>query len=147
MHRALLPIVLTVLLLAAAAPAPAPAEEPEAVAADGTPTVFYFHGERRCMTCRAIEKAADTVVHGAFAEELENGSLAWKVVNFDEDRHRHYVEEIGLPGSGVVLARVTPGGEVREPEILQKVWVLSRDEKKMRDYLRSEIETFLGKAR
>jgi hypothetical protein len=109
--------------------------------------VFYFHGDRRCATCRAIEKAADTVVHGAFAEQLESGMLAWKVVNFDEDQHRHYIEEIGLPGSGVVLARVAPSGEVREPEILQKVWLLSRDEQKMREYLRSEIETFLGKAR
>ena len=147
MRFALLPIVLTVLLLAAVAPTPAPAAEPGAAAPGETPTVFYFHGDRRCMTCRAIENAASNVVHDAFAAELERGALAWKVVNFDEDQHRHYIEEIGLPGSGVVLAMVSEGGEVSQSEILQKVWRLSRDEKAMKEYLRGEIETFLRKAR
>lgn len=111
-----------------------------------TPTLFYFHGERRCSTCRSIEQAADTVVRGKFGHSLEKGALDWRVVNFERKEHRHYVEEIGLPGSSLVLARVSPDGGVRESRILHKVWTLSRDPVRMRQYIAAEIATYVGEA-
>ena len=123
------------------------ADAPEAAAGDAQPTVFYFHGKMRCSTCRSIEKAAHTVVHERYAERLEAGELNWQVVNFDESGNNHYVEDVGLAGSSVVLAMVSPGGEVRRAKILQKVWRLSRDEQKMRDYIAEEIAAYMDDAR
>ena len=93
------------------------AAEPTA-SQDAVPTVFYFHGERRCATCRSIEATASAVVRGQFSERLASGTLEWKVVNFDEKENNHFIKDLGLAGSGVVIARVSPTGVVSQHKIL-----------------------------
>jgi hypothetical protein len=144
MHRLLLSACLIAFTLLGAGSGLAFAAEPPATNDDSTPTVFYFHGDRRCTTCRSIERTADAVVNEEFAKRLQAGDLAWRVVNYDEKENRHYVKELALAGSGVVVARVSSGGEITEPKILQDVWRLARDEERMRQYLASEIAIYLG---
>jgi hypothetical protein len=144
MHRLLLSACLIAFTLPGAGSGLALAADPPATIDDSTPTVFYFHGDRRCATCRSIERTADAVVHEKFAKRLQAGVLAWMVVNYDEKKNRHYVKELSLAGSGVVVARVSSGGEITEPKILQDVWRLTRDEERMREYLASEIASYLG---
>ena len=138
-------LLLALVALVAALDLPLAAETAKAPG-DATPTVFYFHGAQRCSTCRSIERAADTVLHQRFAEALDAGDIAWKVVNFDEQENRHYVKDLSLAGSGVVIALVTPTGEVRDPKV-QDVWRFSRDESRMHQYLTSEIAEYLGSER
>ncbi len=105
--------------------------------------MFYFHGKRRCMTCKNIESTAGKVVREQFAEQLKAGTLAWRVVNFEEKGNEHYVKDLGLVGAGVVVARVDKAGKVRDAKNLQKVWQLSRDETGMRKYLMREVGPYL----
>ena len=123
------------------------ADSPEAASREAQPTVFYFHGKMRCSTCRSIEKAAHTVVHERYAKRLEAGELDWQTVNVHEAGNYHYVEDVGLTGSSVVLAMVSPGGEVRRAKILQKVWRLSRDKQRMRGYIAEEIAAYMADVR
>jgi hypothetical protein len=119
------------------------AAEPPA-SKDAVPTVFYFHGERRCTTCRSIEATASAVVREQFPERLASGTLEWKVVNFDEKENNHFIKDLGLAGSGVVIARVSPTGVVSQHKILQDVWRLARDKAGMRTYLVEEIADYLS---
>ena len=47
--------------------------------------VYYFHGNVRCKTCRAIEAYTAEAIHEGFEEEIASGRLIWKPVNVDED--------------------------------------------------------------
>jgi hypothetical protein len=144
MRRFLISTSLIALLSITTVTGSALAEEPAVPADDGKATVFYFHGDRRCKTCRSIEQAADTVVHEQFGDKLKSGDLAWKVINFDKEKNSHYIKDLSLAGSGVVIARVLPSGEIRDAKVLQDVWRLSRDEAGMSKYLFAEITEYLG---
>ena len=55
----------------------------DALPADGV-VVYYFHGNKRCSTCRRLEAYSEEAITGGFASELENGDLVWLVVNTDD---------------------------------------------------------------
>ena len=55
----------------------APAPDPEAAqaTADDVVMVYYFHGNVRCATCRAIESQTHETVESDFASQLESGEV------------------------------------------------------------------------
>jgi hypothetical protein len=105
--------------------------------------VYYFHGERRCRTCRAIESKTHDVVRTRFAEQLQAGSLSWEVVNYDEPQNDHFIRDFGLVSASVVLVEMN-GDETVRYEVLQKTWSLVRDETRFEHYVRHAITEFLG---
>ena len=110
--------------------------------ADGV-VAFYFHGNVRCATCKKIEAYSDEAVHSGFAESLEDGALAWRVVNIDEPENRHFVQDFQLVTRSVVLAEYRDGRVVRW-ENLDKVWQLVRSKDSFVDYVQNETREFLG---
>lgn len=134
-------LALSVFALFAAMPVSLLAEE-AASPAEKT-AVFYFHGKKRCMTCRNIEKTASKAVETQFAEALESGQLEWHVVNFEEKGNEHYVKELSLVGSGIVVAHVDETGKLTDAKTLQKVWRLSSDQSGMSQYLKKEVTPYL----
>ena len=99
--------------------ASAPSEQPQVV------TVYYFHGETRCETCLAIERATERVVNERFAEELAEGTLRYEAVNYDAPSERHFREDYDLAFGTVVVQGV---GEDRPWENLADVWSLVHDD-------------------
>ena len=134
-------LALSVLAILAALPASLLAEE--AASPDEKTAVFYFHGNKRCMTCRSIESTASKAVKTLFAEPMKSGQLEWHVVNFEEKGNEHYVKELSLVGAGVVVAHVDEAGKLTDAKTLQKVWRLSSDEDGMRQYLEKEVTPYL----
>ena len=104
---------------------------------------FYFHGNVRCATCKKIEAYADEAVHSGFAESLEDGDLAWQVVNIDEPENRHFVQDFQLVTRSVVLVEYRDGQVVRW-ENLDKVWQLVRSKDLFVEYVQNETQEFLG---
>ena len=123
------------------------AEEPDKGAvsgaiADGV-VAIYFHGNVRCATCKKIESYADEAVQSGFAEALDEGVLAWRVVNVDETENKHFIQDFQLVTRSVVLAEYREGKVVRW-ENLDKVWQLVRSKDQFVDYIQSETREFLG---
>jgi len=123
------------------------AAEAEAAAGDAAGDrqvgVYYFHGERRCKTCRTIEAFAQEVVQGRFAKQLESGALAWRAVNFDEPENEHFIEEFDLASSSLVLVEMRDGKPARF-EVLEKTWSLVRDKPAFEQYVAEAVRSFLG---
>jgi hypothetical protein len=123
------------------------AEEPDTDVKSGTiadgVVAIYFHGNVRCATCRKIESYAHEAVKSGFSEALEEGSLAWRVINVDEAENAHFIQDFQLVTKSVVLAEYREGQVVRW-ENLDKVWQLVRDEDRFVDYIQSETREFLG---
>jgi hypothetical protein len=104
--------------------------------------LYYFHGARRCNTCRSIEAFAQQAVEGKFGDALESGALQWKVVNVDEPANEHYLTDFNLVGSSLVLVEMK-GEEVARHEVLQEVWTLVRDEPRFVEYVQRSVDEYL----
>jgi len=125
---------------------PAPAGTPEAApdAGEGERQVvlYYFHGNRRCNTCRKIESYAFETADSWHRKQLESGELTWKVVNYEEAEQRHFAKEFGLFSASLVLVETRNGETVRH-EVLQKVWTLVRDKPEFERYVRKALDRYL----
>lgn len=104
--------------------------------------LYYFHGTRRCNTCRAIESYAQEAVEEKYADALQAGTLSWTVLNTDEAENAHFVKDFGLVSSSLVLVEVG-GGEVRRHEVLQDAWTLVRDKPRFMEYVQKSVRAYL----
>ena len=78
--------------IAAAAGNPAAAQ-----ALDDGLVVYYFHGDIRCPTCRAIESQSHETVEKDFAEQLRSGEMTWKILNYEKPESADLAKEVRCP--------------------------------------------------
>ena len=83
--------------------------------------VYYFHGDTRCTTCRAIEEQSHAAITGNFKEALAEGQLEWRLVNFDTPGNSHFRDDFQLSFQSVVLVEERDGKVVRWKN-LADVW-------------------------
>jgi len=120
----------------------APSKPPDTIT--GVVTVYYFHGDTRCSTCREIESRTAEVVQRRFAGPVEVGMLRFMSVNFDDAAERHYREDYNL-SFGTVLVQGT--GESKPWMNLPDVWTLIHDDPAaFETYLVENIQTMLDTA-
>ena len=105
--------------------------------------VYYAHGNTRCPTCRKIESQAHEAVTSGFADELKAGSVAWKIVNYEEPAGKRFVEEYGVQVPTVVLVRVEDG-KPADWKRLDRLWGLVGDKRPFIEYVQAEILAMQG---
>jgi len=103
---------------------------------------YYFHGTRRCHTCRTIEAQAQEAISTRFAEQLRQGRLKWAAVNLEDIGNEHYASDYAVTGSSLVIAEVKGGRPVRFAK-LEKVWQLVYQKPAFMDYVGAEVTAFL----
>jgi hypothetical protein len=104
--------------------------------------VYYFHGTRRCKTCRTIETYSKEAVEGRYGAQLKSGQLKWKVVNIDEPDNEHFAEDFGLVSSSLVVVEAD-GDKVTKYQVLQDVWTLVRDKPRFIQYVQRSVGEYL----
>ncbi len=104
--------------------------------------VYYFHGTRRCRTCKKIESLSETSVKNNFQAALKNGTLVWKPLNVDTLENKHFIKDYNLYTRSVVLAEIQNDKQVRWKN-LDQVWQLVQKEDIFKNYIRDEIEAYL----
>lgn len=62
--------------------------------------VYYFHGDRRCVTCQAVGAVAETTVSEKFGA---NPDVAFLEVNIDRAENEKLAEKFQVSGSGLYL--------------------------------------------
>jgi len=103
---------------------------------------WYFHGTKRCNTCRAIEAQAREAVEEGFPEALLQGLLEWRVTNVDEPGNGRFVTDYGLTGSSLVLVEFRDGRQARFRP-LDRVWNLVADRASFQAYVQQEVRSWL----
>ena len=132
-------------------PPPVMASETENVAATSSTdsgsgiVAFYFHGNKRCSTCRKLEAYSAEAITGGFAAELDSGELGWRVVNTDDKENAHFITDFELVTKSVVLVEYSDGEVVRWKN-LKLVWQLVGDEDGFVRYVRDETRDFLAES-
>jgi hypothetical protein len=122
---------------------PAPAKSATAPAPEGSSFVaYYFHGTRRCVTCKAIQAQAQEAITTRLAEELRKGRLRWEAVNLEEMGNDHYASAYDVTGSTLVIAEVKGGRPVRFAK-LEQTWELVRNKPAFLTYVADEVAAFM----
>ena len=68
--------------------------------------VYYFHKNRRCPTCMAIEKQTRKVLKEApYAAAKDNKELAFKSMNSENSVHTKLVKELKVSGSALIILK------------------------------------------
>ncbi|MCL3782437.1 thioredoxin [Prolixibacteraceae bacterium JC049] len=67
-------------------------------------TVFYFHGDRRCATCKAVGKVAKNTVEEKFAN---NSKVEFLDVNIDQAANAALAEKMKISGSALCIGNST----------------------------------------
>lgn len=105
--------------------------------------VYYFHGDIRCPTCRAIESQTHETVQNVFADQLASGRVAWKIVNYDKPEGTDLAKQFDVHMANVVLAQMD-GGEIENWKRLDRVWALVGDKPAFIEFVRTEIGQMLA---
>jgi hypothetical protein len=116
----------------------------EIATTDRTLIVYYFHGNKRCNTCRTIEAYTEEAIRTAFPDELRSGRLVWMAVNVDAPENEHFVQDYGLTTRTVVLVDVDQGNEEKWTR-LERVWELVQKKEAFVDYITENTNVYLAK--
>jgi hypothetical protein len=104
--------------------------------------VYYFHGKMRCPTCMSIESYAKEAVESGFAEQLKDGRLEWKIVNYEESGNEHFATDYNLAAPCVVLVKVRDNKQV-DWRGLPEVWEHVGDKPAFVQFVGKNVREFL----
>ena len=110
---------------------------------DSGVVAYYFHGNFRCASCRAIEAYTKEALELYFNDEIASGKLELRVVNVEEKGNEHFVNDYKLYTKSVVLSKVEGGKEVNYKN-LEGVWQYLRNKQQFFDYVKKETEAFIA---
>ena len=114
----------------------------DALPADGV-VVYYFHGNKRCLTCKKMEALADEVIRDRFGERLGDGSVVFRVVDLETDATRHFIADFELVNKAVVMVE-RRGGEDLAWRRLDAIWEKIADDEAYSDYIAENLAACLG---
>ena len=123
----------------------APPFRPAATSGGAQVVVTYFHTTARCVSCIRIEDTTTASISEAFAREIAEGRLVWRVLNTDEPSNGHFVADYGLFTKSVIVSDQRSGREIRWKN-LDQVWHLLDDPAAFRAYVEREVRAFLESA-
>jgi hypothetical protein len=103
---------------------------------------YYFHGKVRCPTCESIETYSKEAVETGFAEQLKDGRLEWRIVNYEEPGNEHYAADYNLAAPCVVLV-VMHGREQVQWRGLPEVWEHVNDKASLIEFVQKNVREML----
>jgi len=124
-------------------PAPATNETDAPVAETGQQVIVYAaHMTFRCPECTQIEWFARELVESEFADELADGRLEFRTIDYMRDLA--FARKYNISSSTVVVIRMDDGKE-QGFQRLDEVWTKVKDREAFFDYVRTAIRDSLGK--
>jgi hypothetical protein len=105
---------------------------------------YYFHTNTRCSTCIKIEQYSKEAIEKGFPEELKNGALEMRIVNYENPENRHYIQDYKLVSKSLILVNMVNGKQT-EWTNLKVVWQLTERKDAFLNYVRREVRGYLAK--
>lgn len=110
---------------------------------DPSVVVYFFDSDKECTTCENLERYAYEALQTHFAPQLTSGQIEWRVRNVFEPENEHFVTEFGIYTKSVVVVRIENGQPVKWKN-LESIWDLVYDERAYVEYIRAQVQEFLG---
>ena len=65
--------------------------------------IYYFHGDRRCKTCKAVGAVSESCLKDNFSKEMTNNSVEFVELNYDEANYDELMEKFEASGSSLCI--------------------------------------------
>jgi hypothetical protein len=104
---------------------------------------YYFHTNTRCSTCIKIEQFSKEAIEQGFPNELKNGTLEMRIVNYEQPQNRHFMTEYKLVSKSLVLVNLVNGKQTKWTN-LKMVWQLTGRKDAFLNYVRKEVRGYLA---
>jgi hypothetical protein len=104
---------------------------------------YYFHTNTRCSTCIKIEQYSHEAIERGFPEDIKNGTLEMRVVNYENPENRHFMQEYKLVSKSLVLVNLVNGKQTKWTN-LRLVWQLTGRKDAFLNYVRKEVRGYLS---
>jgi len=65
--------------------------------------VYYFHGTRRCTTCKAVEEVTKEILNEYYATELANTTITFESINLDEEDSKEIANKLKVSGQTLLF--------------------------------------------
>ncbi|MDD3877759.1 MAG: nitrophenyl compound nitroreductase subunit ArsF family protein [Bacteroidales bacterium] len=95
--------------------------------------VYYFHGDRRCATCNAIEELVKSFLAEAYNN---NPDVKFFVINYDKSENAEIAEKFAVAGSSLFIA----SGDKKMNLTMEAFQFVSADP----DYLKNEMRDIIN---
>lgn len=103
---------------------------------------YYFHTNTRCSTCVKIEQYSKEAIEQGFANELKNGTLEMRIVNYEQPENRHFLQEYKLVTKSLILVNMVNGKQIKWTN-LKDVWELTDYKDDFLKYVRKKVRNYL----
>jgi hypothetical protein len=67
--------------------------------------VYYTHSTNRCAGCKAIEKETTETLNSQFKQQLDDGRIAFHIVNIDLKKNESIVDQFKIWGSSLFIVK------------------------------------------
>ena len=64
---------------------------------------YYFHGTRRCTTCRAVEEVTKEILNDYYSSELADKTISFEAINLDEEDSKLLANKLKVAGQTLLF--------------------------------------------
>ena len=69
--------------------------------------VYYFHNERRCATCVAVEDESVKALNELYPEKMKSGEMTFLSVNLEDDANKALADKFKISGQTLLVVKGT----------------------------------------
>ncbi len=69
--------------------------------------VYYFHYERRCATCMAVEEESKKALEELYPEKMKSGEMIFLSVNIEDETNQPLAEQYEVSGQTLLIVKGT----------------------------------------
>jgi hypothetical protein len=73
----------------------------------GKVEVYYFHNERRCATCVAVEDESVKALNELYPEKMKSGEITFLSVNIEDDATKPLTDKFEIAGQTLLIVKGT----------------------------------------
>jgi len=67
--------------------------------------VYYFHNERRCATCVAVEDESVKALNELYPEKMKSGEMTFLSVNLEDDANKALADKFKISGQTLLIVK------------------------------------------
>lgn len=104
--------------------------------------VYYFHYERRCATCIAVEDETKKALNELYAAQVKKGDITFKSINLEEKSGEALANKLKVAGQSLVIVK----DDKVTSDLTDKAFMYARSEPaKLKAEIRQQIDAQLKK--
>lgn len=118
----------------------------EAVKSGNKIEVLDFHTSHRCKTCLTIEDYTRSLLAQAYADEMKDGLITFRLINADDPANEAIVKKYLAFGTTLIVNTISNGKE-SHVDLTNFAFMNANSETKFKAGLKEQLEASLQKIR